>query len=86
MLGLINFNAIFEFSDNLLQDNHIIFQKSIDNFEIAFKTFSISVSGAIPLKWLVGNPYNMEAGQEWIRYRTYKPDSRQNWQNHQRCN
>ena len=27
------------FSDNLLQDNHIIFQHNVDNFKIAHKTW-----------------------------------------------
>ena len=28
-------NAILSFLDNLVQDDHIIFHKSVDNFEIA---------------------------------------------------
>ena len=42
------------FSDNLLQDNHIIFEKKKkhveNNFEIVLKTCSISVWGALPPK------------------------------------
>ena len=37
------------FSDNLLQDGYIIFfEKSIDNFKIAHKTFSFLVWSAVP--------------------------------------
>ena len=39
------------FSNNFLQDSRIIFQKSVDNFEIGLKTCSLLVWGCIsPLK------------------------------------
>ena len=37
-LGLLNFNAVFEFLDNLLSDACIIFQKSVDSIKIEHKT------------------------------------------------
>ena len=36
--ALQNFNAILSSLDNLLKDAYIIFQKSVDNFEIEHKT------------------------------------------------
>ena len=35
-------------SDNLFQDAHVIFQSSVDDFEIAHKTRPILVWGAVP--------------------------------------
>ena len=35
-------------SDNLLQDAYIIFKNSVDNFDIAHKTYSILVWGVVP--------------------------------------
>ena len=40
--------SVFSFSDNLFQDVHIIFQNRVDNFEMAQKTCSILVWGAVP--------------------------------------
>ena len=37
-LGLPNFDAIFSSWDNLLYDAYVIFQKDVDDFEIAHKT------------------------------------------------
>ena len=37
------------FSDNLHQDNHIIFLKNVYNFKIGHKTCSTSFFGALPL-------------------------------------
>ena len=41
--------SCLSFSDNLLQGNHTIFHKSVDNFEIIHKICLLSVWGAIPL-------------------------------------
>ena len=38
-------------SDNLLQDDYIIFQKSVDKFEIMHKTCSILVCNTVPPSW-----------------------------------
>ena len=35
--------AIFIFSDNLLQDNNVIIQNSVDNFEIARKMLNFGL-------------------------------------------
>ena len=42
---------LLSFSDNLPYDNHIIFQQNVNNFEIALKTCSILVWGAVPLNY-----------------------------------
>ena len=52
-LAYYNFTAIFEFlADNLCQDAYIIFQKSFDNFEMAYKTYSILVGGSSLSIWV----------------------------------
>ena len=38
--------SFLSFSDNLFQDNYIIFQQKVDNYEIEQKTCSILVWGA----------------------------------------
>ena len=43
-LDLLKFQCYLEFSDNLLHDIRIIFQKSVDNYEVAHKTW-----GAVPV-------------------------------------
>ena len=47
------------FSDNVLQDKHVTFQqqKSVDNFEIAHKTCSISVWRAFPQMYVIVRGY-----------------------------
>ena len=48
--------SCLSFSDNLLQDNHIIFQKNAADFEKVHKTCLILVWGAVPPlgKWILG--------------------------------
>ena len=48
-LAYLNFNAIFEFLEQLtIKDAYIIVQKDVDNFETEHKTCLFLVRGTVP--------------------------------------
>ena len=54
MIESLESRLFLSFSDNLLQDKHVTFQKkSVDNFEIAHRTCSISVWSAFPQMYII---------------------------------
>ena len=46
----LNLNVIFNFSDNLLQDASIIFQGSVNNFEMEQNMLNFGLGCSFPLK------------------------------------